>query len=134
MLKIFKRKQDSFFQVLFSQSTIVTALPWEKAWFFDRNCVQKIKMNLMSMKKRWTNCCVWATKFHQNPSFFQTQNWLKRRYLVKRKWLLKRFENKNVQIRQIFSCLLKSFFEIAKMLQKTTGFSFVCENWMIYLV
>ena len=119
---------------MLTQSTLVTIFPWEKPWFVDRNCVQKIKMNLMSLKKRWTNCCVWTKKFHQNPSFFQTQNWLKWRYSVKRQWLLQRFENENVQIRQTFSSLLKSFFRITKMLQKATDFSFLCENWMIYFV
>ena len=52
MLKIFKRNQDVMFQVLFAERTLLKVFLYQKSTVSDRNCFLKIKMNLMSLKKK----------------------------------------------------------------------------------
>ena len=54
-------------------SPLLTTLLHETSLLFDQNCFLKMKMNVTSVKKRWTKCCVRTTKFQRKSSILQTR-------------------------------------------------------------
>ena len=54
-------------------SPLLTTLLHESSLLFDQSCFLKMKMNMTSIKKRWTKCCVRTTKFQRKSSILQTR-------------------------------------------------------------